>query len=30
MVLRKLNSYMYKKEIRTLPNIIHKNELKMD
>ena len=30
MVLRKLDSYMQKNEIRTLPNVIHKNKLKMD
>ena len=28
MVLGKLNSYVYKNEIRTLPNTIHKNKLK--
>ena len=27
---RKLDSYMEKNEIRTLPNTIHKNKLKMD
>ena len=26
----KLNSYMSKNEIRTLPNTIHKNKLKLD
>ena len=30
MVLRKLVSIMLKNEIKTLPNIIHKNKLKMD
>ena len=30
MVLGKLNSYMLKNEIRTLPNTIHKDKLKMD
>ena len=30
MVLRKLDSYMKKNEIRTLPNTIHKDKLKMD
>ena len=30
MVLRKLDSYMQKNEIRTLSNVIHKNKLKMD
>ena len=29
-MLRKLDSYMYKHEIRTLPNTIHRNKLKMD
>ena len=29
MVLGKLDSYMEKNEIRTLPNTIHKNKLKM-
>ena len=29
-VLEKLDSYMLKNEIRTLPNTIHKNKLKMD
>ena len=28
--LGKLDSYMLKNEIRTLPNTIHKNKLKMD
>ena len=28
--LGKLDSYMEKSEIRTLPNTIHKNKLKMD
>ena len=28
--LGKLDSYMEKSEIRTLPNIIHKNKFKMD
>ena len=27
MVLGKLDSYMYKNEIKTLPNIIHKDKL---
>ena len=30
MVLGKLDSYMQKNEIRTLPNAIHKEKLKMD
>ena len=30
VVLGKLDSYMYNNEIRTLPNTIHKNKLKMD
>jgi len=30
MVLGKLDSHMEKNEIRTLPNTIHKNKLKMD
>ena len=30
VVLGKLDSYMSKDEIRTLPNTIHKNNLKMD
>ena len=30
VVLRKLDSYMQKKEIRTVTNIIHKDKLKMD
>ena len=30
MLLGKLDSYMEKNEIRLLPNIIHKDELKMD
>ena len=30
MGLGKLDSYMSKNEIRTLPNTIHKDELKMD
>ena len=30
MVLGKLDSYMQKNEIRTLPNTIHKDKLKMD
>ena len=30
MVLGKLDSYMYKNEIRMLPNTIHKDRLKMD
>ena len=30
VVLGKLDSYMEKNEIRTLPNTIHKNKLKMD
>ena len=30
MVLGKLDSYMWKNEIRTLPNTIHKDKLKMD
>ena len=30
MVLGKLDSYMHKNEIRTLPNTIHKDKLKMD
>ena len=30
VVLGKLDSHMEKKEIRTLPNTIHKNKLKMD
>ena len=29
MVLGKLDSYMWKNEIRTLPNTIHKDKLKM-
>ena len=29
-VLGKLDSYMLKNEVRTLPNTIHKNKLKMD
>ena len=29
-VLGKLDSYMQKNEIRTLPNTIHKDKLKMD
>ena len=29
-MLRKLDSYTYKNEIRTLPNTIHRNKLKMD
>ena len=30
VVLGKLDSHMEKNEIRTLPNTIHKNKLKMD
>jgi len=30
MVLGKLENYMLKKEIRTLPNTIHKDKLKVD
>ena len=30
MVLGKLDSYMKKNEVRTLPNTIHKDKLKMD
>ena len=30
MVLGKLDSYMSKNEIRTLPNTIHKDKLKID
>ena len=30
MVLGKLNSYILKNKIRTLPNTIHKDKLKMD
>ena len=30
MVLEKLDSYMWKNEVRTFPNIIYKNKLKMD
>ena len=30
VVLSKLDSYMEKNEIRTVPNTIHKNKLKMD
>ena len=30
MVLGKLDSYMEKNEIRTLPNTIHKDTLNMD
>ena len=30
MVLGKLDSYMEKNEIRTLPNTIHKDKLKID
>ena len=30
MVLGKLDSYMVKNDIRTLPNTIHKDKLKMD
>ena len=30
VVLGKLDSYMWNNEIRTLPNTIHKNKLKMD
>ena len=30
MVLGKLDSHMEKNDIRTLPNTIHKNKLKMD
>ena len=26
----KMESYLYKNEMRTLPNTIHKNKLKMD
>ena len=29
-MLGKLDSYILKNEIRTLPNTIHKNKLKMD
>ena len=30
VMLGKLDSYMYKDKIRTLPNTIHKYKLKMD
>ena len=30
MVLGKLDSYMLKNEVRTFPNTIHKDKLKMD